>query len=388
MTAYGPSVLKEFDQIVCQLDRGETRSLVPAAPFKGEVAFVERKQPCWPRVQQLLNFSRLQNRWANGGPVSIALENAISAKLRLPDDRRVVMCSSGTAALLALASAHNYHTDSRLHWVVSAFGFPSTTVGPLVDASVIDCDERGYIDLEMLGAMDDSCYDGVIATNTFGLHNDWRELIQFCKARGKILIYDNAQALLGCDRWQPDAPDEIVSFHHTKPWGFGEGGCAIVSAELEPTVRSMINIGDGLDSSAREHAFNGKASEVTCAPILERLERIAEWSVMYRVQQRRISSLAAHIGFLPLAPLNEFPRNSVPLLATKPFSLPQADLRIPVERYYRPLAANAPRATSIFQRMANVACHPDMAAFEDHEIVSALEKLQTASCSMNRVTEK
>ena len=36
---------------------------------------------------------------------------------------------------------------------------------------------------------------------------------------------------------------EILSFHHTKPWGFGEGGAVICETFDEKIVRQLINFG-------------------------------------------------------------------------------------------------------------------------------------------------
>ncbi len=359
---------------------------VSTTPAKNKITFVEHKPPQWTRIKQLLATSENSNHWANRGPVSTALEKAVAITLELPEQRSVIMCSSGTAALLALVGAYNYRAGRRLRWVISAYGFPCTTLGVLHDSLIIDCDEQGFIDLEMLRTLDLSSYDGVLATNTFGLHNNWNKLIDFCKVHEKHLLYDNALALVGCNRGLSGAPDEIISFHHTKPWGAGEGGCAIVPKELEASVRAMINFAKGLNVSARQYAFNGKPSELACASILARLELRPSWSILYRMQQRRISNLASQVGFLPLAPLNNTPRGSVPLVAEMPFGLNGKASIIPVERYYHPLTNNAPNASAIFQRLVNIPCHPDMAIFSDHEIISSLEKITTTPCNSPEVS--
>lgn len=340
------------------------------------IEFIERKEPNWERVKAWLSRSRDANRWANGGPVSRALEGAIAEVVDLPEARSVVVCSSATAALFALVGAHTYRAGRRLRWVVSASGFFSTGIGPLHEAIVVDCDRGGLLDRQALGTLDSQSYDGVIVTNPFGLHPDWRSFVKLCHDRDKILLYDNAHALFGCDRSQPGAPDEVVSFHHTKPWGMGEGGCAIVSRELEPVVRSMINFGVGLDRRARPLSFNGKVSDLACAFILDRLHTQPVWSDLYHLQEERITALGAEIGLQTLAPLNRYPRNSAALVCERPVS--RGDLqgrKLPILKYYQPLAPDATTARWLYDRILNVPCHPGMAAIPAGEIISTLEEI-------------
>ncbi len=340
------------------------------------IEFVERKEPDWDRVQSWLSRSREVNRWANGGPVARALEEAVTELLGLPEDRAVVATASATAAMFALAGAHSHRAGRPLRWVVSAFGFFTTAIGPLDEAIIVDCDRAGLLDQQALAALDPAGYDGVIVTNPFGLHPDWRNFAAFCRDSGKILLYDNAHALLGCDRRLPQAPDEVVSFHHTKPWGMGEGGCAIVSRQLEGVVRSLINFGVGLDERARPFASNGKLSDLAAAFALDRLEDLASWSRLYRRQEARIVALAAELGLRPLAPSNPHPRSSAALVADLPVDLSGlSGKRFTACKYYRPLADGAATARWLFDRIVNVPCHPGMAALADDQIVPALEEM-------------
>ncbi len=89
---------------------------------------------------------------------------------------------------------------------------------------------------------------------------------------------------------------EIISFHHTKPWGFGEGGCAIVDRDQAELVCALLNYGKNIESSFSCYATNGKLSDVSAAVILDRLFRRSEWSGDYDLQRQRISDLAAKAG--------------------------------------------------------------------------------------------
>lgn len=355
-------------------------TLAPSVDDVTRVDFVERKAPDLSRLAALLEPSRATNRWANRGPASRGLEEAVATLVGVGADRAVVACSSGTAALFAVVGARHYLAGRPLRWVVSAFGFHSTRLGPLADARVLDCDPDGLLDLRALADLPSESWDGVVVTNPFGLRPDWEPFVRLCERRGKIVVYDNAHALLGCDRGLPGAPDEIVSFHHTKPWGAGEGGCAIVSRELEPIVRALIRFGAGLGEGARPLGFNGKISDVSSALILERLERLPAWHPLYHLQERRIIVLGAEAGLRPLAPLSWPPRSSAVLLAESP--IPRRailDRAIGLEKYYLPLSNRAPNARRLYEHVLNVPCHPGMAALPGDEIVAILRDVLRAS---------
>lgn len=340
------------------------------------IGFIERKEPDWKRVQEILNPSRAANHWANGGPVSRAFEARIAELIQIPENKAVVACSSATSAMSALVGAHSYTAGRHLRWVVSAFGFFNTTMGLLHNSIILDCDRRGLLNLTDLKSIDPDDYDGVIVTNPFGFFPDWRPYVSFCREQKKILIYDNAHALLGCDRKLAYAPEEIISFHHTKPWGMGEGGCAVVSKALEPTVRSIINFGVGLNDQARHFALNGKLSDLSSAFMLDRLATISEWSAQHRLQEKRIIQLGGALGMHSFGPAHESPRNSAVLVANHP--VPRESLRgqrFPIERYYRPLAPDAANAAWLYNRILNVPCHRGLALLSDEEIVAALRNV-------------
>ncbi len=87
---------------------------------------------------------------------------------------------------------------------------------------------------------------------------------------------------------------EIVSFHHTKPWGFGEGGCAIVDGALAEKLRSLHNFGVGRRCFVRNFAGNGKMSDI-CSSLDRATAR------MHAPLGRRVpTSAPAHYGARPV----------------------------------------------------------------------------------------
>lgn len=329
------------------------------------IRFVEDKPVDLHVVERLLRLSQTANHWTNFGPVSLRLEREIASRLGLDASLRVVMCSSGTQALHALVGLHESLAGRSLRWAAGAFGYYCSIQGPLAQAHVIDCDERAMIALDDLHAAD---VDGFIVTNVFGLYDDLDAYRELARQQGKIAIIDAAMAYGS----HAHGPNEIISFHHTKPWGYGEGGCAIVAAEHERLFRSMISLGHLPGQPVNRRATNGKASDLACAFQLMRLSDLDVLEQTYREQYRRIASLGLEAGFRVLGDVLDHPSipGNVPLLAPGPFD----DVRhhdVPTGRYYHPLD-EAPRAQAIFDRVVNIPCHPGVASLDDAVLRAAL----------------
>jgi dTDP-4-amino-4,6-dideoxygalactose transaminase len=335
--------------------------------YEAHVQFVEDKLPDWARVQQLMEFSARAGRWANFGPVQRYFTELVAKTLDLGSSRTVVSASSATSALFAIVGAHAADAGRPLVWAISAYGFYSTAIGPLAaHVRVVDCDHKGMIDVSALSALPADSWDGLIATDLFGAQFDFSEASAICRAAGKPLIIDSAVSF-PTRRSPAVCASEIVSFHHTKPWGFGEGGCAIVDVALAEKIRSFENFGVGAPPSFGGFAANGKMSDIAAALIVERLERMPSWADGYRRQRERLTDLALSEGLDVLTrPPPDVVVPHVPLLAPRAVDMtdiPSASFA--VAKYYRPLGKNCPVATDLHARMVNVPCHPGMASIDD-----------------------
>ncbi|MFL0811236.1 MAG: DegT/DnrJ/EryC1/StrS family aminotransferase [Agarilytica sp.] len=330
--------------------------------------YVEDKPLDMAAVGEFLQDSQKANHWTNFGPVSLQAEAAIAEALNLDEGLRVVMCSSGTAALHGIIALHETLAKRDLRWVSSSFGYYSSVQGPLRHADIADCDEQAMLDLDTL---DPTKYDGLIVTNTFGQAGNLDKYYRFAATHGKILCIDSALAF-GSHK---HGANECISFHHTKPWGFGEGGCAIVAAEHEQLLRSLICFGHEEGEEINRRADNGKISDIAAAFALMRLQQMDSKADEYREQYRRIASLGRQVGFAILADVDQHPGipANVPLLA--PVALQDFKHKIlPTGRYYHPLA-NTPTANEIYERIVNVPCHSDLAKLSDAEIRNALNDI-------------
>ncbi len=344
------------------------------------VAFVEDKRPDLAFVGSALRESAERNHWTNFGPVAHRLEEALAEFLDLPDDRCVVMCASATAGLFALASLEAHQLGRPLRWVVSAFGFHPSRQGPFAGARVVDCDRRGLLDLARLADIDPNEYDGVLVTNVFGALPSLAPFVEFCHRRGKRLVCDSALALDAPYRAERDLPAEVVSFHHTKPWGVGEGGCVLIERGLENAFRSLINFGiyRGIDTGPL--STNAKLSDPAAAFVLDRMRRFSRFSPEHHRQYARIARLAREAGFEPLlGPVTEgcaaTPAN-VPLRAPRPLAPSEIDDPLLVMRkYYRPLVPGLPVADDLYRHILNVPCHPGVGVLGDEALARCLRRL-------------
>lgn len=331
------------------------------------IKFVEDKVIDWKRIQEYLQLSFDTNHWTNFGPVSTLLERTIHENFALDDSLSVVMCSSGTTALNTLVELHCSLKQKELKWVVSSYGFYCTIQGPLRNAKVVDCNLHGMFDLHLLA---DQEYDGIVVTNIFGLHPNLEEYAQFCRENKKILICDSAKAFDGVRH----GPNEIISFHHTKPWGMGEGGCAIVEKKYEEDFRALINFGLKSEMFDRR-GTNAKLSDISSAFILQRVEDLWDLTPIYREQYRRIAKIAHKCEYQLISGNVNHPGtpSNVPLLAPHPISHidnPYINLR----KYYKPLE-ETPIAHDLYSRIINIPCHPGLQALPDRDIEDMLNTL-------------
>ena len=170
---------------------------------------------------------------------------------------------------------------------------------------------------------------------------------------------------------------EIYSFHHTKPWGFGEGGGIVVPREHEQTLRSVLNFGRYAGIDTAPFSMNGKLSDVAAAFILDRLRSATSVCQEYVRNWQRIGSLARSLGYgtLGTSDLGPFPW----LLALRsPRCVPEELLDgrpAQLHKYYRPLSSAAREAWRLYERVVTWPCHPGMATLDDGVIEDHLRAL-------------
>ncbi len=337
------------------------------------IKFIESKSPDFVRVSQILDACEKANQWANRGPVYDALRNAITEHAGLGQEIEVVPCANAGIALEAMARLLAARAGRMLRWVVSDFSFRNLGRGYFSNTIVVDCDARGLIDATAVKNLPEDAWDGLIMVNPFGQGSPSDFEAARALVQGKYLLLDNAA---GFGTNIPDLPWQAVSLHHTKPYGVGEGGFAVVPTHHADAFYGLLNYGD-LPDPPDSWLNNGKISDISCAYILDRLERAGAWRPAYFEQSARIDALAIAAGYKPLTPLNsEVPAMSRGYIAPQdvPLSRLSAARHIIFGKYYKPMT-DKPVAAQLFRRLINIPTHPDMAQATDSVITDDLYAL-------------
>ena len=224
-------------------------------------------------VNNLMTIPLESNQFTNGGVNVKHLEDFIKIRFKIDDDKCVIVVTNGSVALHALGSGIEYYEKTKINWATQAFTFPPSAQSNLSNVKIIDIDKSGGLDLTKV----DNSINGLIVTNIFGNVVDIEKYESFCKENNKFLIFDNAATAyteykgknclnygIGC----------TISFHHTKPFGFGEGGAIIVDKKYENCIRCLNNFGIGLTNKYWvPEGNNNKMSEISAIYILQYLKR-------------------------------------------------------------------------------------------------------------------
>ena len=240
------------------------------------INWVPNKQIDHNRVKDILQKSISANQFTNGGPTVDLLEKTIGNIFKIDNDKSIICVSNGTVALWAAVAAIELYNNKDLQFYTQAFTFPASAQGYLDNVIIIDIDNDGGMDLNQI---DCSKCDGIIVTNIFGNVVDISKYEKWSKENNKYLIFDNAATSNTFYKGKNSCnygTAATLSFHHTKPIGFGEGGCIIIDKQYEKTLRNIINFGiDNTSPLGKWHRKGGnyKMSDIQAAYILQYLDR-------------------------------------------------------------------------------------------------------------------
>lgn len=238
--------------------------------------WISKKYIDYKRIQELLKECEKTNQFTNGGVNVNKLENFIRNKFEIDYNKAIVCMCNATVAIWALCKSFEMKQNKKLKWVTQSFTFPSSTQGILQDTIILDIDKEGGLDLNEVEKIKDKI-DGIIVTNIFGNVVDIDKYTKWAKINNKYLVFDNAATGYTFYKNKNSCNygnGSIISFHHTKPFGFGEGGCVIVDKEYEEDIRRLINFGIHNEKGLKWDRLGGnyKISEISAVYILQYLE--------------------------------------------------------------------------------------------------------------------
>lgn len=238
-------------------------------------------------------------------------------------------------------------------------------------------DRTWTLDVEELKKHEDE-FDAVIVVSPFGYHVDVPAFEDFSEKYGKPIVYD----LAGAFGFFPKTKNiRCYSFHATKNFGIGEGGCVVFSSKEDWDKGLRItNFGTQLDRNIEnDQGLNAKPDELKCACILANLED----DVLPKIY-RRISNKSSLLNYYQEQFDNAFvPQGrkcpSLVVLGNMPARLLEArgeEIGIICKRYY-PLLSRMPGLSHIVRISESsdrldkcVALPSDVSFAEAHKVVT------------------
>jgi dTDP-4-amino-4,6-dideoxygalactose transaminase len=347
------------------------------------IQWVPKKSIHTPRVQELLQESLDTNHFTNGGPVVAKLESAIRSYLQIDSSKSVVAVSNGTVALWAAVAAFELFHSTPMTFATQSFTFPASAQGYLQSATICDIDSNGGLDLSTLHP---DSVQGIIVTNVFGHVVPIDSYISWAKQHNKFLVFDNAATSFTSYNSKNSCNfghAATISFHHTKPIGFGEGGAIIIDSQYEKSLRNCINF--GIDNTSTSPCWNSKCgnykmSDIQAAYILQYFEKIHSIKSHH---ESLYSYFCNSLAPLTLPSIRLFPNfsSSTPFVSCLCVFSNHSDAiikdllenNIYCRKYYKPLI-NTPVATMFYSTIVCISLTVDMSFSDINRIISILQK--------------
>ncbi len=337
-----------------------------------KINYIQHKNIDVNLVQRYLNICNEHNQFTNNGPIKDLLEKQIEKMIRCPSHKRVLCVSNGTTALHALIFHYEIKHKRKLKWVSPSFTFPSCVVNE-TNTKLVDIDLNTYT----LKPEDVGDADGIIITNLFGTIVNF-DINQF---KDKIIIYDNASSFLSCDENDTNicllGDAAFSSLHHTKTFGFGEGGFLVVNSDEYEALQAICGFGFHYSRIHHPKSSNFKISEISSAYILQHINNY-DIDNHLKVQNQYFKCLSK-IDDIKILNYNErYFYGNLPVIFKNPIS-PSVfrDIGIEANKYYKPIADNHINSCYLYDRIINFPLHANISEFEINYICSAINRFKS-----------
>ncbi len=358
-----------------------------------KVGWICKKPVDFELIQKLLQRSIELNQMTNGGPLIGELERFLRQELEIKDDRCVIVAVNGALALHTLVNGINLHLGKQIRYATQAFTFPCSAQGPCQDSYIIDIDPVLYcLNLNEIPA--DA--DGIIVTNLFGNVSPIDNFLQWQKDEvndkcRKILLFDNATVPFSTYRnlnVNNYGDGCIISLHHSKIFGYSEGGIIIAKKEYEESIRKCLNFGFSVSKGVVNWSNlgnNAKMSEVSAAFILGYLSQIPKRIKKHQIQiyqefKKKLEPFEPEVKLFPhFDPLNSVPFVSCFALIFRK-KITNDDLQtcelsgITSRKYYTPLN-DSPIAKYLFEHILCLPCHLEVDVLVLDRYISLIKSL-------------
>src|SRR5215218_524276 len=266
-------------------DAGSEHASATAAhqPVRPEDVEVPVLHPLLPDARALLPYLERIDRsrtYTNWGPLSVELESRLAGRWSLPESG-VVSAGSGTAALVgAVLAAAGRATPGRSVAIVPALTFVATAVAVQLcgyEIRVVDVDpETWMLDHARLAPGHLSGVGLVVPVAPFGVGVPQEPWEEFRELGDCAVVIDGAASFEDAERDPASYLGSIpvaMSFHATKPFAAGEGGCvACTDTQLARDAVRTLNFGFYDTRESMSPSLNGKMSEYHAAVALASLD--------------------------------------------------------------------------------------------------------------------
>jgi acetyltransferase EpsM len=365
----------------------------PAHKIRDKIRWLNTKNIDWTKVKYYLEPAINSNQFTNFGYAVTLLENRCREYLKVTDDKAVIVVSSGAGALTAVGSVFNHIANRKLKYATQSYTFPCSAQTSMSNCQIVDIDEYGGPDINQI----DDDVDVLIVTNILGNIVDVNKYEKWARENNKLLIFDNAATSYTFYQNKNSinyGNASVVSLHHTKPIGFGEGGIIIIDKQYLNDVKKIINF--GYDMIKKDQIFlsegsNYKMSEISASYILQYFENFDK---LVKIHQTHYEYFNSKLKTLPNNIIqndniyknniiqndniykNNIYKNKVSLLPNAstetpfvgcfcllfPHKVELTDFphtRFEIRKYYKPLNYSG-KALDWWERIICYPCHSDM----------------------------
>jgi dTDP-4-amino-4,6-dideoxygalactose transaminase len=328
-----------------------------------KISWVNTKNLNIQKINIKINDCIETKHFTNNGKNVVQLNKKIHKIFNIDDTKSVLLTCNGAMGINALIGGLNIYYNKQLKWAVQSFTFPCSCQGPLKNSLILDIDENMGPNIDKLYEHIND-YDGILITNCFGCSTNIELYENFCKNNNKLLLFDNAAASYtiyknknhlnygnGC----------MVSLHHTKPIGFGEGGFIIFDNKYLESMEKSICFGFSPNDRLLfdKNASNYKMSEISAIFIddyLNNFEKIYEHHkkiISYFIEKIREKNLENKISlYKSFSNYKDSLLATIPIIFDKEVNIDKfTENNIEAKKYYYPLDHNCKLSVDIFNKI-------------------------------------
>jgi dTDP-4-amino-4,6-dideoxygalactose transaminase len=336
------------------------------------ISWVPNKNININEINQKIDECLKKKHLTNNGNNVINLQKELKTLFHIDEDKEILLTCNGAMGINTLIGGLNIYFEKKLRWAVQSFTFPCSKQGLLIDSIILDIDENMGINIhELENRIND--YDGILITNCFGTTCNINLYENFCKNNNKLLLFDNAASPLtfynnknilnyglGC----------MVSLHHTKPIGFGEGGFIVFNKNYLGSMEKTICFGFTKDNryDYNLYASNYKMSEISCIYVsnfLKNLEHIYNTHIKlinYFLIKLTENNLNNKVSILKsFSNYNQSLLSTIPLVFNKEVETSLfIQNNIEAKKYYYPLDFTCNNSVNLFNRIICLPLNTDI----------------------------